>query len=108
MGDKYGFAVNFVILKKQDLVDKDMAIVKEIAGKLGLPPDRCAYMGDDDIDAPALRWAGMGVTVPGAMPAALAAARCVTTRGGGRGAVREICDRLLAARGLAKDGSGPL
>jgi 3-deoxy-D-manno-octulosonate 8-phosphate phosphatase (KDO 8-P phosphatase) len=55
-------------------------------------------MGDDDIDVPALQWAAIGVTVPGAMPPALAAARHVTVRGGGRGAVREICDLILAAR----------
>jgi 3-deoxy-D-manno-octulosonate 8-phosphate phosphatase (KDO 8-P phosphatase) len=50
-------------------------------------------MGDDDIDAPALRWAGIGVTVPGAMPAALAAAATSPRGPGGHGAVREVCDR---------------
>ena len=55
-------------------------------------------MGDDDIDAPALAWAGIGVTVPSAMPAALRAARLVTRRSAGHGAVREICELLLASR----------
>ena len=55
-------------------------------------------MGDDEIDAAAIRWAGVGVTVPAAMPGALAAAGYVTGRPAGRGAVREVCDRLLAAR----------
>jgi 3-deoxy-D-manno-octulosonate 8-phosphate phosphatase (KDO 8-P phosphatase) len=82
----------------QGRTDK-LAALKELAGRLKVPPARCIYMGDDDIDGPALRWAGIGATVPGAMPAALAAAGYVTVRGGGRGAVREICDRLLAARG---------
>jgi 3-deoxy-D-manno-octulosonate 8-phosphate phosphatase (KDO 8-P phosphatase) len=58
-------------------------------------------MGDDDIDAPAIRWAGAGVTVPDAMPAALAAAGYVTVRPAGRGAVREICEQILASRGLS-------
>jgi 3-deoxy-D-manno-octulosonate 8-phosphate phosphatase (KDO 8-P phosphatase) len=57
-------------------------------------------MGDDDIDAPALRWAGIGVTVPEAMPAALAAADYVTTRRPGYGAVREVCEHILSAKGL--------
>jgi len=52
-------------------------------------------MGDDDIDAPALAWAGIGATVPGAMPAALAAADYVTARPAGRGAVREVCEHIL-------------
>jgi 3-deoxy-D-manno-octulosonate 8-phosphate phosphatase (KDO 8-P phosphatase) len=57
-------------------------------------------MGDDDIDASALSWAGLGITVATAMPAALAAAQYVTHLPAGRGAVREICEHLLAARGL--------
>jgi 3-deoxy-D-manno-octulosonate 8-phosphate phosphatase (KDO 8-P phosphatase) len=55
-------------------------------------------MGDDDIDAPALGWAGIGIAPAEAMPAALAAATYITTRPAGRGAVREICEHLLAAR----------
>jgi 3-deoxy-D-manno-octulosonate 8-phosphate phosphatase (KDO 8-P phosphatase) len=72
--------------------------LKELAERLGVPASSCLYLGDDDIDAPAIRWAGIGVSVPGAMPAALAAAGLVTARCGGRGAVREVCDRLLSAR----------
>jgi 3-deoxy-D-manno-octulosonate 8-phosphate phosphatase (KDO 8-P phosphatase) len=83
----------------QGRTDKLAALV-ELAGRMQVPSAHCIYMGDDDIDAPALRWAGIGVTVPGGMPPALAAADHVTARAGGRGAVREICDRLLAARGL--------
>jgi 3-deoxy-D-manno-octulosonate 8-phosphate phosphatase (KDO 8-P phosphatase) len=57
-------------------------------------------MGDDDIDAGAIRWAGVGLSVPEAMPAALAAADYVTTRRAGHGAVREVCEHLFAARSL--------
>jgi len=81
----------------QGRTDK-LAALTELAARLRVPPAHCIYMGDDDIDAPALRWAAIGVTVPGGMPAARAAADHVTARGGGRGAVREICDLLLAAR----------
>jgi len=65
---------------------------------LGLGPADCAYMGDDDIDAPAIRWAGVGVSVPDAMPAALAVADYVTQRHAGRGAVREVCEQILSTR----------
>jgi 3-deoxy-D-manno-octulosonate 8-phosphate phosphatase (KDO 8-P phosphatase) len=82
----------------QGRTDK-LAALEELAGRMQVPAPHCVYMGDDDIDAPALRWAGIGVTVPGGMPPALAAADYITVRAGGRGAVREICDRLLAARG---------
>jgi 3-deoxy-D-manno-octulosonate 8-phosphate phosphatase (KDO 8-P phosphatase) len=81
----------------QGRIDK-LAALQEIAAQLQLAPAECAYMGDDDIDAPAIAWAGIGITVPAAMPAALRAARLVTHRAAGHGAVREICEHLLASR----------
>ena len=81
----------------QGRVDKISAL-QELATQLGLTADQCAYMGDDDIDAPAMAWAGIGIAPPDAMPAALAAADYVTQRPAGRGAVREICEHVLAAR----------
>jgi len=81
----------------QGRVDKITAL-KELAEALGFTAEECAYVGDDDIDAAAMAWAGVGITVPGAMPAALAAADCITTRRAGHGAVREICDLIMASR----------
>jgi 3-deoxy-D-manno-octulosonate 8-phosphate phosphatase (KDO 8-P phosphatase) len=77
--------------------DKAVAL-QELASGLGVPFTDVAYMGDDDIDVPAMQLAAIGISVPTAMPPALAAARYVTTRAAGRGAVREICDHVLAAR----------
>jgi 3-deoxy-D-manno-octulosonate 8-phosphate phosphatase (KDO 8-P phosphatase) len=82
----------------QGRVDKITAL-QELAVTLGLAPAQIVYMGDDDIDAPAIRWAGVGVTVPDAMPAALSAADYLTTRPAGRGAVREVCEQILRAQG---------
>jgi 3-deoxy-D-manno-octulosonate 8-phosphate phosphatase (KDO 8-P phosphatase) len=59
-------------------------------------------VGDDTPDAPILAAAGIGIAVADAHPDALVAAKLVTTRSGGNGAVREVCDWLMAARkGLA-------
>ncbi|BET69716.1 3-deoxy-manno-octulosonate-8-phosphatase KdsC [Opitutales bacterium ASA1] len=77
--------------------DKENAL-RDLATHLGLSADQVCYMGDDDIDAPALRWAAIGVSVPTAMPEALEAADYVTTLPAGRGAVREICNHLLRTR----------
>ncbi|MFI5357986.1 MAG: KdsC family phosphatase, partial [Opitutales bacterium] len=82
----------------QGRTDK-LAALQELAGRLQLAPAACVYIGDDDIDAPAIRWAAIGVSVPDAMPAALQAARHITRRRPGHGAVREICELLLANRG---------
>ena len=81
----------------QGRTDK-LAALQELAAKLALAPAQCAYMGDDDIDAPALAWAGIGIAPATAMPAALAVADLVPPRPAGHGAVREICELLLAAR----------
>ncbi len=77
--------------------DKETAL-GELAAQLGFIAADCVYVGDDDIDAGALRWAGIGVTVPDAMPSAVAAADCTTTRRAGHGAIREICEQILLHR----------
>jgi 3-deoxy-D-manno-octulosonate 8-phosphate phosphatase (KDO 8-P phosphatase) len=84
----------------QGRIDKVTAL-QELAIRLGLTASECAYMGDDTIDAPAIAWSGIGLAPAGAMPAALAAAGHVTQRPAGHGAVREICDAILAARSVA-------
>lgn len=81
----------------QGRTDKITAL-QELAGRLKLQSDECVYMGDDDIDAAAIAWAGIGVSVPDAMPSALQAADIVTTRAAGHGAVREICEHILTHR----------
>lgn len=81
----------------QGRTDKVVAL-QELAASLGLRADECAYMGDDDIDAPAISWAGIGVAPADAMPIPLAAARFVPARPAGRGAVREVCEHILASR----------
>jgi len=81
----------------QGRTDKILAL-QELATQLGFTAEQCAYMGDDDIDAPAIAWAGIGIAPHGGMPPALAAADYVTQRPAGHGAVREVCEHLLAAR----------
>lgn len=81
----------------QGRTDKLVAL-QELARSLGFEAQQCAYMGDDDIDASAIAWSGVGIAVPTAMPAALAAADYITERAAGHGAVREVCEHLLIAR----------
>ena len=81
----------------QGRVDKLVAL-QQLAAQLKLTAAECAYMGDDDIDASAIAWAGIGVAPTASMPAALAAADFIPTRPAGRGAVRDVCELFLAAR----------
>jgi len=80
----------------QGRIDK-LVVLQELAAQLALNASDCCYIGDDDIDATAIRWAGIGVSVLDAMPAALKAASFVARRPAGRGAVREICELILAS-----------
>ena len=74
-----------------------LAALEKLAKSRGVTLEHCACVGDDTPDAPVLAAAGLGVAVADAHPDALAAADLVTSRAGGHGAVREVCDWLVAA-----------
>jgi 3-deoxy-D-manno-octulosonate 8-phosphate phosphatase (KDO 8-P phosphatase) len=57
------------------------------------------FMGDDVNDLPAMQLAGFSAAPSDAQPPVLARASHVTGARGGHGAVREIIELLLAARG---------
>jgi 3-deoxy-D-manno-octulosonate 8-phosphate phosphatase (KDO 8-P phosphatase) len=59
----------------------------------------CACVGDDVPDVPLFGAVGLAFAVADAHPRARRAAHHVTALPGGMGAVREVCDRLLAAKG---------
>ncbi|MEZ5646716.1 MAG: 3-deoxy-D-manno-octulosonate 8-phosphate phosphatase [Burkholderiaceae bacterium] len=70
-----------------------------ILAELGLGWADAAAMGDDWPDLPVLRRVAFAVCPPGAHPEVLQRCDHVTVREGGAGAVRELCDLLLVARG---------
>ncbi len=75
---------------------------RALAAKLDVTPAQCAFIGDDVPDVTVLRAVGLAFAVADAHPSARAAAHHTTRRAGGCGAVREVCDRLLAARPAAQ------
>lgn len=72
----------------------------ELVADTGIDPQQTCYAGDDWIDIPLLERVGLAVTVPEADAVVRQRAHWITSRPGGHGAVREICDLVLAARGL--------
>jgi len=68
---------------------------------LGIPDDEVAYMGDDVNDLGLLARVGLSACPADAHPRVRAAVRLVTQAPGGRGAVRELCDLILEAKGLS-------
>jgi len=82
----------------QGSTDK-VADFQRLIRRLKIAAAECAAIGDDTPDAPLLRCVGLAFAVADAHADARAAADHITRLGGGQGAVREVCDRLLAGRG---------
>ena len=82
----------------QGVTDK-RATLLALCDRLGLAPERCAYMGDDLPDLEALRAAGLSAAPADAHPWIAERVDWRARRPGGNGAAREFCDLLLAARG---------
>jgi len=68
----------------------------------GLAENEVAFTGDDLPDLGVMDGVGLACSVADGHPEVIHRAHFVTTRGGGCGAVREICDLILSAQGLAK------
>jgi 3-deoxy-D-manno-octulosonate 8-phosphate phosphatase (KDO 8-P phosphatase) len=84
----------------QGIEDK-LGAFQRMCARLGLAAGDCACVGDDVPDVPLMREVGLAFAVADAHPQARKAAHVVTSLAGGKGAVREVCDYLLEARGRA-------
>ncbi len=80
-------------------VEDKLAALEQLRARLGLAMSACGYMGDDLPDLPLLVRCGFAATVPDAPEAVRARAHYVSRLPGGGGAVREVCEVILAAQG---------
>lgn len=78
--------------------DKSVAL-RELVQARDLSLDRTAYMGDDLPDLGAIIEAGIGACPADAAATVRNAADWIATAAGGRGAIRELAEALLQARG---------
>lgn len=76
------------------------AALHEVRRLTGVPFEHMAYIGDDWPDIPAMNLVGLPVAVADAVDEVRSSAAWITTRPGGRGAVRETIERILDAAGL--------
>jgi 3-deoxy-D-manno-octulosonate 8-phosphate phosphatase (KDO 8-P phosphatase) len=81
----------------QGVGDK-LAVLRRLRARLKVASAACACVGDDLTDVPLMRSVALSFAVADAHPDARRAAHLVTRRGGGAGAVREVCDLLLGHR----------
>jgi N-acylneuraminate cytidylyltransferase len=87
---------------RQAIDDKLPELTRWLAGR-GLDPARTAYIGNDVGDLACMGAVGFPIAVADAQPAVRDRAVYVTARSGGRGAVREVADRILTpARNLGR------
>ena len=75
----------------------------ELLDAEGVSGEDVAYVGDDLPDIPVMTRVGLAVAVRDAHPLVRGVAHWVTRRRGGRGAVREVAERLLKVKGLWPD-----
>lgn len=89
----------------QGIDDKATALARWLATE-GLDPATVAYVGNDVNDLGCFELVGWPIAVAQAHPQVLSRARLVLRSKGGDGAVREVCEAILRARGEQRVG-GP-
>jgi 3-deoxy-D-manno-octulosonate 8-phosphate phosphatase (KDO 8-P phosphatase) len=112
---RYGFKLAAVTARRSRLVEVRMAELgiehllqgredkraafDEVVVTLDVERAETAYMGDDLVDWPAMRRAGVKLCPGDGDGWIVERADYATAAGAGRGAVREVCELLLAAHG---------
>lgn len=92
-------AANLGITHLVQGVSDKRAVMRELREKLGIAVEQCGYIGDDVVDLPVLRDCGFSASVADGHYFVHQHVDYVTDNGGGRGAVRELCDFILSAQG---------
>lgn len=83
--------------------EEKLPAVREILRELNLQPSQVCFVGDDLTDLPVIQHVGLGVAVADAADDVRSAAKLVTRLPGGQGAVRELIETLLKAKGRWAD-----
>ena len=96
-------AQNLGIVRMVQGREDKLVALKEMLSDINLAPEQIAYAGDDLPDLPAIRYAGLGIAVANAHSFVASHSDWQTSLPGGKGAVREICDFILDAKGLLNE-----
>lgn len=91
----------------QQGVNDKVAVLTELIAERGLTAADVAYVGNDVNDLGCLDMVGLPIVVADAHPDVQGGGRFVTRTPGGRGAVREVIDRIIAAQ-TGKDRPTPI
>ena len=83
--------IKYCVFGQEDKV----AGCKEVLSELNIDRSNAAYIGDDNIDMPAMEYCGISFTVSDAVKPVLDKAYIVLDSKGGEGAIREIADLIF-------------
>jgi 3-deoxy-D-manno-octulosonate 8-phosphate phosphatase (KDO 8-P phosphatase) len=83
-----------------DDVKNKSDILDDVVSKTGLNPQEIAFVGDDLPDIALLKKSGAAIAVADAHETVKAISHFTTRQNGGNGAVREICEWILKAKGM--------
>lgn len=83
--------------------EEKLPVAQQIIAELQLAPEQVCYIGDDLTDLPVMRYVGWSVAVADAVDEVREQSDQTTQAGGGQGAVREVIEYLLRAKGRWED-----
>lgn len=92
-------ARNLGIARLYQGVEDKWGAMQALLAELGLAPETAAFMGDDVVDLPVMRRVGLALSVPTAPQVVRDHAHYVSRHEAGYGAVREVCELIMAAQG---------
>ncbi len=87
----------------ENKLDKSPAY-EELKIESGFRDEEICYIGDDIFDIPLLKQVGFSATVPEAVDEVINECDYITNRGGGYGAVRDLC-QIILMHGYFSEGS---
>ena len=96
-------AAKLGIMEVHQGVSDKLEVLKTLSAKYEIALEEIAYMGDDLNDVSALRAVGFSATPANGRAPVQDVVQYVCTARGGEGAVREVADLILAARGFHFD-----
>ncbi|MEA3428786.1 MAG: HAD-IIIA family hydrolase [Thermodesulfobacteriota bacterium] len=94
---------NLGILCIFDGVSDKASVMDSVVTRTGVLPGEIAFIGDDLPDLSLMKLVGLSIAVADAHEKLLEKADMVTSAKGGFGAVREVCETILKAKGLLEN-----
>ena len=79
--------------------ENKISAFNDLVAKLQIDPSCIAHVGDDLPDLALMNRSGLAIAVNDANPSILPFCHAQTSRDGGHGAAREVCDAILTAQG---------